>query len=136
MYVTLFWSIILILFRRENNNTKQYLGVFMFTAFLLYLTHAVFFNGQRSAYIYFEPLYTLTSLLVYPLYYIYIKTLCGDISFKSQNLFLFLPQLSLLYSHYFLPSFFFQFVLITLHSTYPFSLFLLSPLTPSYQGFS
>lgn len=91
MYVTLFWSIILFFSRRENNNTKQYLGVFMFAAFLLYLTHAVFFNGQRSAYIYFEPLYTLTSLLVYPLYYIYIKALCGDISFKTQNLFLFLP---------------------------------------------
>lgn len=91
MYVTLFWSMILILSRRENNISKQYLGVFMLAAFLLYLTHAVFFNGQRSAYIYFEPLYTLTSLLVYPLYYIYIKALCCDISFKPKTLYLFLP---------------------------------------------
>lgn len=93
MYVTLFWSIILILSPRNNNMAKQYLGVFMFTGFLLYFTHAVFFNGQRLTYVYFEPLYTFSCLLIYPLYYIYIKVLCRDISFKIKNLLLFLPAI-------------------------------------------
>lgn len=93
MYVTFFWSIILLLSHRNNNMAKQYLGIFMLTAFLLYLTHAVYFNEQRSTYLYFEPLYTFVCLLVYPLYYIYIKVLCRDISFKIKNLLLFLPAL-------------------------------------------
>lgn len=93
MYITFFWSMILLLSHRNNNMAKQYLGVFMFTAFLLYLTHAVYFNGQKSTYLYFEPLYTFVCLLVYPLYYIYIKVLCRNISFKIKNLLLFLPAI-------------------------------------------
>ena len=91
MYVTLFWAVILLLTKRKKNLAKYFLGVFMVAAFLVYLSHAVFFHGDKAHYLLFDPIYTFSSLLVYPLYYIYIKMLSLDLSFKKENWWLFLP---------------------------------------------
>ena len=91
MYVTLLWALALLISKPKDNRARFFLGVFMAAAFLLYLSHAVYFNEDESLYLYFDPLYIFTSLLVYPLYYIYIKMLTVDIRFKKKNLLLFLP---------------------------------------------
>lgn len=44
----------------------------MFTAFLLYVCYIPFFNGQIQRFVYLLPLYTMASLLVFPMYYHYI----------------------------------------------------------------
>ncbi|MDZ7741706.1 MAG: helix-turn-helix domain-containing protein [Bacteroidota bacterium] len=91
MYVTLIWALALLISKPKDNRARFFLGVFMTAAFLLYLSHAVYFNEDESLYLYFDPLYIFSSLLVYPLYYIYIKMLTIDIRFKKKNLLLFLP---------------------------------------------
>jgi AraC-like DNA-binding protein len=91
MYVTLFWAIVLLISKRENNRAKFFLGVFMFVAFLLYLSHSHFFKKAISTFHIFDPVYMFASLSVYPLYYWYIKLLSVETSYKWHNLKLLAP---------------------------------------------
>ena len=95
MYVTLFWAVTLLLSNRKKNLAKYFLGIFMTAAFLVYVSHAIFFHNEQDLYLYFDPIYTLGSLLVYPLYYVYIKILSIDTFFKKKNWILFAPALIL-----------------------------------------
>ncbi len=89
MYVTFFWSITLLL--SKNNIAKFYLGVFMTAAFFVYLSHAIYFKEEKQVYLYVDSLYVMSSLLVYPLYYNYIRILSVDTHFNKRNLILFVP---------------------------------------------
>jgi len=91
MYVTLFWAIVLLLTKHENNRAKFFLGVFMFVAFLLYLSHSHFFKKAISTFHIFDPVYMFASLSVYPLYYWYIKLLSVETSYIWHNLKLLAP---------------------------------------------
>jgi len=91
MYVTFFWAIVLLLTRKENNPAKFFLGIFMSIAFLVYLSHAVFFQQDLNTYQLFDPIYVFSSLAVYPLYYWYIKLLTVETSYKRTNLWYLLP---------------------------------------------
>jgi AraC-like DNA-binding protein len=93
MYVTFFWAIVLLISKRENNRARFFLGVFMFVAFLLYLSHAHFFKKLNSIYHVFESVYIFASLSVYPLYYWYIKLLTVEPRYKWKNLRLLLPAI-------------------------------------------
>jgi AraC-like DNA-binding protein len=93
MYITFFWSVVLLLSKRENNRAKYFLGVFMFVAFLLYLSHAIFFQRIISAYWFFDPIYIFCSLSVYPLYYWYIKLLSVETDYRWSNLRLLAPAI-------------------------------------------
>jgi hypothetical protein len=52
MYVTFFWAVVLLLTKKENNPAKFFLGFFMSVAFLVYLSHAVFFQQDLRTYQY------------------------------------------------------------------------------------
>jgi AraC-like DNA-binding protein len=91
MYVTFFWAVVLLITKRENNRAKFFLGVFMSVAFLLYFSHAVFFQTIVSVYSVFDSIYIFSSLSVYPLYYWYIKLLSVETKYKFCNLRLLLP---------------------------------------------
>ncbi len=67
----------------------------MFVAFLLYLSHFFYFSNLLHIYRYLDALYVWASLLVYPLYHIYIRLLTVDkkFSFKKHSIFLLLPTL-------------------------------------------
>ena len=91
MYVTLFWVLVLLLSKRSNNNAKLFLGVFMIMAFIIYLSHAVFFKKHNDIFIYFDPIYNFSSLAVYPLYYWYIKLLTSETRINYKNLQLLIP---------------------------------------------
>ncbi len=93
MFVTFFWAVTLLLTPKSKNIAKFFLGIFMLAAFLVYFSHAVFFHGEKSFYLYIDPIYTFGSLMVYPLYFVYIKLLSIDTEFKKQNWFLFLPAI-------------------------------------------
>lgn len=95
MYVTFFWAVVLLLSSRQKNPAKHFLGFFMFTAFLLYLSHAIFFNDYHALYFYIEPLYTVTSLSVYPIYYWYIKHLTIEPETERGNFFMFIPAMAI-----------------------------------------
>jgi len=86
MYVTLFWTVVLLLTRREKNRAKFFLGIFMFSAFLVYLSHAHFFQKVETGYIYFNSIYNFASLAVYPLFYWYVRLLTVESDYKTANL--------------------------------------------------
>ncbi len=86
MYVTLFWTIVLLSTRREKNRAKFFLGIFMFSAFGVYLSHAHFFQKVESGYIYFNSIYNFASLAVYPLFYWYVRLLTVELDYKTVNL--------------------------------------------------
>ncbi len=93
MYVTFFWAVVLLISKREHNRAKYFLGVFMFVAFLLYLSHAIFFQRIISAYLIFDPINSFASLSVYPLYYWYIKLLSVETGYHWHNLRLLAPAI-------------------------------------------
>lgn len=86
MYVTFFWTVVLLLTRREKNRAKFFLGIFMFSAFLVYLSHAHFFQKVETGYIYFNSIYNFASLAVYPLFYWYVRLLTVESDYKTANL--------------------------------------------------
>lgn len=95
MYVTFFWAVILLLGHKQNNLAKHFLGIFMVAAFLLYFSHALFFKKHLDVYVYFDSLYLMASLSVYPLYFWYIKLLTVEPKIKYQNLWMLSPALLL-----------------------------------------
>ena len=93
MYVSFFWAIILLMAPRKNNRAKHFLGIFMVAAFFLYLSHAIFFKQYLEAYFFIEPIYIMVSLMVYPLYYWYIKLLTVELEVNLKNLWMLAPGL-------------------------------------------
>jgi AraC-like DNA-binding protein len=95
VYVTLFWAIVLSLYSENKAAPKVFLGKFMAVAFVLYLCHAVYFSGHLYIYRYLDSIYTYASLLVFPLYHIYIRLLTVDkkFSFSKHYIYLVLPTL-------------------------------------------
>lgn len=93
MYVTCFWAVILTMTLKKNNRAKHFLGFFMIVAFLLYFSHAIFFKQYLKVYVYIEPIYIMSSLMVYPLYYWYIKLLTVEVSVNYKNLWMLVPGL-------------------------------------------
>jgi len=93
VYVTLFWSVILSLFPEEKTAPRAFLGKFMIAAFVVYVSHLLFFSSLSDIYCRLDPFYQLASLMVYPLFYIYIRLLTTDkhFSFRKHYHFLILP---------------------------------------------
>jgi len=90
VYVTLFWALVFNFNTVRTDAPKSFLGVFMAVAFLVYISHFLFFLGQMDIYSYFDSIYTLASLLVYPLYHIYIRLLTVELKFSFRKHFRFL----------------------------------------------
>ncbi len=93
MYVALFWALVLLLTKQEQNIAKFFLGIFMFAASVLYFSHAIFFTRNIDLYKIIDPLYIFATLSVYPLYYWYIRLLTVETSFNWNNLKLLVPSL-------------------------------------------
>jgi len=95
IYVTFFWSVVFLSRKKEYKHPKLYLGILMFMALLLYMSHAIFFSNLYNIYSYIECMYIFTMLSIYPLYYIYILLRSSQTAgFKSQTRH-FLPSLIL-----------------------------------------
>jgi len=86
MYVTFFWAVVLLLSKREKNRARFFQGVFMSAAFLVYMSHAVFFKNEILTYQYIDSIYIFAMLSVYPLYYWYIKLLTIETEMRRYNL--------------------------------------------------
>lgn len=78
VYVTAFFAIILNLKGRNSTPVKLFLGKFMICACIIYISHFIFYYPFPILYSYIDPLYQLSSLLVYPMYFIYIRILTVD----------------------------------------------------------
>ncbi len=85
IYVTFFWAVVLNSLPRSNNVPRRFLGKFMLVALVVYLSHLVYFTGQFSLFLYIDGIFILASLLVYPLYYIYVRLLTVDLAFSPRK---------------------------------------------------
>ncbi len=90
VYVTFFWCLVLNSNTAKGNAPKSFLGKLMAVAFLLYLSHLFYYLPLPAVYHYADPFYLLCNLLMYPMYYIYIRLLTVDegFSFRKHGLFL------------------------------------------------
>lgn len=93
IYVTIFWAIALFFHNRSSHLPKVFLGWFMVAASLVYISHFFYFTKNFQVYIYFDSIYTLAYLLVYPLYHIYVRLLTVDssVTIKKHGKFLIAP---------------------------------------------
>jgi AraC-like DNA-binding protein len=93
IYVTIFWAIVLNLYKREAHQPKVFLGWYMFVASWVYISHYFYFTQQFGVYYYLDSIYTLAYLLVYPMYHVYVRLLTVDshFSFKKHLRFLVAP---------------------------------------------
>lgn len=101
IYVTLFWAVLLNIIDRKANPARKFLGKFMIFAGIIYISHFIFYYPLKEIYPYMDPLYQFSSLIVYPMYYIYLRLLTVDdkFSWHKHSKFLLLPVfLVLLYS--------------------------------------
>ncbi len=95
VYISFFWMIILHLESRKSGSPKRFLGKFMMVTSVLYFSHFLFFSRLFHIYIFFDAFYTSASLAVYPMYYIYVRLLTGELvfSFRKHAPYLFIPIL-------------------------------------------
>jgi len=91
IYVALFWSLNLFLQKDKLTKPKLYLGLIMVFAFVLYCSHAIFFNNRYHLYSFVETVYIISFLSVFPLYYIYIRFVTTEGMGLKQQLLHFLP---------------------------------------------
>lgn len=104
LYVCGFWALVFLNSSSKKNRARHFLGYFMAIAFLLYLGHSMFFIGRFDIYIQYDPVYVTTSLLVYPMYYQYIRLLTSDSRYLLKYLIHYIPAFlagaTSLYLHY------------------------------------
>lgn len=93
MFVTLFWAVALMLDSRSSDKPRSILALFMFLATILYASHAIFFSKNYGLYAFLDPLYTFTSLSVFPMFYIYIKAVAKEGGASLKDLLIFIPAL-------------------------------------------
>ncbi len=90
VYVTLFWAVVLSFYSENKGAPKAFLGKFMGIAFIVYFSHFLYFSGQTHIYRHIDSIYTFASLLVFPLYHIYIRLLTVDNKFSFTKHFIYL----------------------------------------------
>jgi AraC-like DNA-binding protein len=94
-FIAIFWAIILVLSASRDQHYKRILSLFMFSAFALYLSHAIYFQNHRENFWIFDVLYILSSLSVYPLYFFYVRSLTQSERLKKSDFKAFLPAVVL-----------------------------------------
>lgn len=89
--VTSNWALVFLLQKKSVNPARHFLGWFMGVAYLLYMGHGFFFLGWYDLYIHYDPVYTFTSLVVFPMYYQYLRLLTIDRGWQRHYLFHYIP---------------------------------------------
>jgi len=95
LYVTGFWALVFLVSPMKNNRARNFLGFFMATAFLLYLGHSLFFLNKFDLYVHYDPVYIGATLLVYPMYYQYIRLLTVDTRWSAKYLLHYIPAFAM-----------------------------------------
>lgn len=76
LYVCAFWSVVLLLdVLRTRQVAKLRLLIYMLAATVLYVGHFVFFNELKDILPLTDTIYCMANLVVFPLYYLYLREL-------------------------------------------------------------
>ena len=85
VYTTLFWAVVLNTTRRQGNEPKTFLGKFFIVSLITFVAHLLYFIPLPEVYVYADSVYYLTHLLVFPMYYLYVRLLAIDRQFSWQK---------------------------------------------------
>jgi len=85
LYVTLFWVIVLNTDVDKNTYPRGFLGKFMIFAFIVYLSHFLYFDSQKVLYTWTDAVYQFASLMIFPICYIYFRLLTIDEKFSLRK---------------------------------------------------
>lgn len=85
VYATLFWAVVLNIVKRKEHEPKWFLGKFMIVSLITFISHTLYFLPLPELYIYADSLYNLAHLLIFPLYYIYVRLLAIDPKFSLRQ---------------------------------------------------
>ena len=78
IFVCLFWAILLADNPKNHSVPRAFLSKFMLLPLVVYFTHFLYHAPLPELYRYFDPVFAYTSLLVFPMYYIYFRLLTVD----------------------------------------------------------
>lgn len=91
MFVSLFWLVMVLIDTQRAKPIRLILSVFFSITFLLYLSHAFYFNFEYQNYLHFDAVYKFANIAVFPLYLLYIVYLTREVNFRPVYLLLFVP---------------------------------------------
>lgn len=91
MFVSLFWLIMFLVDSQRTKSIRLILSVFFSVTFLLYLSHALYFNYEYHNYLFFDAIYKFANIAVYPLYFLYIVYLTREVKLRPVYLLLLIP---------------------------------------------
>ena len=91
MFISLFWLLMFVMDKDRNKFIRFILVVFFGVAFLLYASHALYFNYELTNYLFFDPVYNFATIAVYPLYFLYVVYLTHETSLCYKYFFWLLP---------------------------------------------
>ena len=95
MFVCLFWVAVLLLKFKTEDRAKKLLCVFMLVATNLYFAHCVYFSREFALVPFTDVLYSFANVAVYPIYYLYIKSLTSSHPISWKDLLILLPAIIL-----------------------------------------
>jgi|GEM_PF-1777465 len=73
--VCLGWAVWLLLLKSNKDQAQDFLGWMMVVGFVLYLSYIPYFLHRFSIFVLLLPVYTLATLLIYPMYHYYVRLL-------------------------------------------------------------
>jgi AraC-like DNA-binding protein len=91
MFVCLFWASVLLLKFKEEDRAKKTLCIFMLSATFLYFAHCAYFSREYEMIPLTDALYSFVNIAVYPLYYLYIKSLTSARPISWKDFWVLLP---------------------------------------------
>lgn len=95
VFVTFFWALTFLGFPDKTQAHKKVLGYFMVAALGIYTSHAVYFQKMAAVYWVFDVLYEFCSLMVYPLFYLYLRSLTRNETITRKDIRFFLPAMGM-----------------------------------------
>lgn len=89
--VCVFW-IFLLLVDKQKNRSKKFFILLLIFILVNFIAHAAFFNHKYELYTVLDSIWVFTSLLIFPLYYYYIRILTTDPAIQYKWSWLALPS--------------------------------------------
>jgi AraC-like DNA-binding protein len=89
------WAFILVVSSKENK-ARSFLGLFMFVVSLIFVSHSIYYHHLKDIYLYFDLVFIVGSLSIFPVYHWYIKLLTFKSKIDWKDLILLAPAAAML----------------------------------------
>ncbi len=93
LFTCVHWGLVLFLAKKPGDKPRVFLGLFMIFASLVFLGQAFFFLKWSRIYTFYDPLFIFSSLMLFPVYYHYIRLLTVDQNWNRNYLYHYLTAI-------------------------------------------